>query len=82
MSEHVTKDYTTDELLAVVQDLPVRSFGYREFEALQQVKSATVSDNYPESITVIEIEQEDGSTVELLYSDTKDAGFKEPVFIG
>lgn len=81
MSEHITKDYTTDELLAVVNDLPVGIFGYREFETLKNNKSATVSDNYPEGMTVIELEAEDGSTADLLYSDSKVREFK-PHFIG
>lgn len=76
------KDLTTDELLDLVDELPVRLFGYREFEALQKAQTATVSDNYPESMTVIEIETSEGETVELLYDNVKDPGFKEPVFIG
>lgn len=80
--EKVTTDYNTDELLAIVEDLPVRIFGDREFYTFNHAMSATVSDNYPENMTVIEIEDHEGNTIELLYSDTKDYGFKEPVFIG
>jgi hypothetical protein len=81
------KDFTTDELLDLVAELPVKIFGYREFEAFKNATSATVGMFYPEHMTVIEIEWEtpggiERGTISLLMSDTKDAGFKSPVFIG
>ena len=76
------KDYTTDELLDLIDELPVRIFGDREFYTFNHAVSATVADNYPDDMTVIEVEDHEGNTIDLLYESKKDAGFKEPVFIG
>lgn len=81
-SKDQLREMTTDELLDIVQELPARLFGYREFEALQKAESATLADNYPQGMTVIDIETEDHETVTVLLKDTRDVGFKEPVFIG
>lgn len=81
MTKDEIKDYTTDELIDLVNDLPVSAFGHREFEAFKNAASLTVSNNYPDSMAVIEIEATDGSTVELLYSDTNQPGLI-PHFVG
>lgn len=74
---------TSDELLEIVQNLPVRIFGFREFSALENATRVTVNENYPERMIVLMVESgPSDDTIELLYSDSEDASFKEPVFIG
>lgn len=76
------KNYSTDDLIAVIEDLPVRIFGDREFYTFNHAVTAYVNKDYPEYMTVITIVDHDKNTIDLLYNDNKDYGFKEPVFIG
>lgn len=76
------KNYTEDNIFNFIDGLPVRIFGYREFQTLQQAQKAEVAKNYPEDMTVFKITDSEKNTIELLAESKKDAGFKEPVFIG